>query len=248
MKHLLTATFVLASLIGFAQERLPQERLSQERLPQIPKGAWKSQEPTGSASTLIVADNYLAIASYSIGNKYFERTEGGPFTMSGDQMTYTPEFNSADSLKIGIPIVFTVTVKDDILTLKYEEAMVWMRVDDAKSAPMAGAWHIIEKAGDQGALVKIHQEGTRKTLKLLSATRFQWFAIDPGVKGFYATGGGTYTVKNGKYTEKIQFFSKDNNRVGSSLTFDHKLENGRWDHSGKSSDGKPIHEIWEKIQ
>ncbi|WP_031528959.1 hypothetical protein [Dyadobacter crusticola] len=234
MKHILTTTLVLMSIVAFAQ---------------VPKGAWKSQEPTGSASTLIVADNYMVIASYSVGNKYFERTEGGPFTMSGDQMTYTPEFNSADTSKIGIPIVFTVTVKDDILTLKYEEAMVWMRVDNAANVPMAGAWHITERAnGGQGDLVKIHQEGTRKTLKLLSATRFQWFAIDPGVKGFYATGGGTYTAKNGKYTENIQFFSKDNNRVGTSLSFDFKLENGRWDHSGKSSEGKPIHEIWEKIK
>ncbi|MEO6282722.1 MAG: hypothetical protein ABIN80_14860 [Dyadobacter sp.] len=239
MKHILTTTLLFFSLYAFGQERLPQ----------VPKGAWKSQEPTGSASTLIVADNYLVIASYSVGNKYFERSEGGPFTMSGDQMTYTPEFNSADTAKIGTPIVFTVIVKDDILTLRYEEAMVWMRVDDATSVPMAGAWHITERAAaGQGELVQVHQEGTRKTLKLLSKTRFQWVAIDPAVKGFYATGGGTYTAQNGKYTEKIQFFSKDNNRVGSSLKFDYKLENGRWDHSGKSSDGKPLHEIWEKIK
>lgn len=232
MKHILTTAFLLISFLSFSQ---------------VPKGAWKSQEPTGSASTLIVADNYLVIASYSIGNKYFERSEGGPFTMSGDKMTYTPEFNSADTAKIGIPIEFTVTVKDDILTLRYEEAMVWMRVDDATNVPMAGAWHITERDNGQGSLVQIHQTGTRKTLKLLSKTRFQWFAIDPAVKGFYATGGGTYTAKDGKYTENIQFFSKDNNRVGSSLKFDFKLDNGRWDHSGKSSDGKPVHEIWEKI-
>ena len=216
---------------------------------QAPKGAWKSQEPTGSTSTLIVADNYMCIASYSVNNKYFERAEGGPFTISGDKMTYTPEFNSADTAKVGVPIEFTVTVKDDILTLRYEEAMVWMKIDQAENSEMAGAWHITERAADgQGELVKIHEEGTRKTLKLLSGTRFQWFAIDPAVKGFYATGGGTYTAKDGKYTERIQFFSKSNNRVGTSLQFNWKLENGRWDHSGKSSDGKPIHEIWEKIE
>jgi hypothetical protein len=216
---------------------------------QIPRGSWKSQEATGSTSMLIVTDNYLAIASFSLLNKYFERSEGGPFTMNGDKMTYTPEFNSSDTNKVGIPVVFTVTRKDNVLTLRYDEAMVWMLVDDAGDKPMAGAWHITERAqSGQGELMKIHQQGTRKTLKLLSATRFQWFAIDPAVKGFYATGGGTYTVQNGKYTENIQFFSKDNNRVGSSLKFDWKLENGRWDHSGKSSEGKPIHEIWEKIK
>ena len=234
MKHLLLIVLSLVSSCALAQ---------------VPKGAWKSQEPTGSTSILIVADNYLSIASYSFNNKHFERAEGGPFTMKGDQMTYTPEFNSADTSKIGIPIVFTITNKDDVLTLRYEEAMVWMRVDAAAGSPMAGAWHITERSSNgEGDLVKIHQQGTRKTLKLLSGTRFQWFAIDPAVKGFYATGGGTYIAKDGKYTENIQFFSKDNNRVGTSLKFDWKLSNGRWDHSGKSSDGKPIHEIWEKIQ
>ena len=216
---------------------------------QTPKGAWKSQEPTGSTSILVVADNYLAIASFSLLNKYFERSEGGPFTISGNKMTYTPEFNSSDTSKIGIPIVFTITRKDNVLTLLHEEAMVWMLVDNAGNLPMAGAWQITERAqSSDGQLIKIHQQGTRKTLKLLSGTRFQWFAIDPAVKAFYATGGGTYTAQNGKYTENIQFFSKDNNRVGSTLMFDWKLENGRWDHSGKSSDGKPIHEVWEKLK
>ena len=234
MKNLFIIAFCLISSLSVAQ---------------VPKGAWKSQEPTGSTSTLIVADNYLCIASYSVNNKYFERAEGGPFVMSGDKMTYTPEFNSADTAKIGIPVVFTVTKKDNILTLRYEESMVWMFVDDAANVPMAGAWHITERSnGGQGELMIIHQEGTRKTLKLLSKTRFQWFAIDPAVKGFYGTGGGTYTAKDGKYTENIQFFSKDNNRVGTSLKFDWKLDGGRWDHSGKSSDGKPLHEVWEKIQ
>ncbi len=228
------AVFLLLSTFTFAQ---------------APVGAWKSQEPTGSTSTLIVTDNYLTIASYSVLNKYFERTEGGPFTMEGDQMVYTPEFNSADTAKIGVPVRFTVTRKEGVLTLSYKYAWVWMLIDDAKNVPMAGAWHITERAQNgSDDLVKIHQKGTRKTIKMLSGTRFQWFAIDPAVKGFYGTGGGTYDIKNGKYTEHIQFFSRDNNRVGNDLTFDWKLENGRWDHSGKSSKGDPIHEVWEKIK
>ncbi|WP_215241385.1 hypothetical protein [Dyadobacter helix] len=222
--------------------------IAQLSMAQVPKGAWKSQEPTGSTSILIVGDNYLTIASYSLLNKYFERSEGGPFTMQGNKMTYTPEFNSSDTAKIGIPVVFTITRKDGVLTLRYEEAMVWMLVDDASTSPMAGTWRITERANGQGALEKIHQTGTRKTLKLLSGSRFQWIAFDLAVKGFYATGGGTYTIKDGKYTEQIQFFSKDNNRVGSSLVFNWKLEDGRWDHSGKSTTGSPVHEIWEKIK
>ena len=158
-------------------------------LGQVPKGAWKSQEPTGSTSILIVGDSYLTIASYSFMNKYFERSEGGAFTMQGDKMTYIPEFNSADTAKIGIPVIFTITRKDDVLTLRYEEAMVWMLVDDASTVSMAGTWQITEKANNgQGALEKIHQTGTRKTLKLLSGSRFQWIAFDPGSKVFLCYG------------------------------------------------------------
>ncbi len=221
--------------------------LSTISIAQVPVGAWKSQEPTGSTSVMIVAANYLTIASYSVLNKYFERTEGGGFSMDGDQMVYTPEFNSADSTKIGVPINFTVSRKDGVLTLRYKDAWVWMLVDNAQNVPMAGTWHITQRAQDGvGELIKIHQTGTRKTIKILSGTRFQWIAIDPAVKGFYGTGGGTYKIQNGKYTEHIEFFSRDNNRVGNNLTFNWKLNNGEWDHSGKSSKGDPIHEVWEK--
>ena len=214
------------------------------------KGAWRSQQPNNSIASLIVADNYLMIASYSILNKYFDRTEGGSFTMDGDKMTYLTEFNTDDTAKINKPLVYTIIRKDSILTLRGEdEELVWILVDDAKNVPMAGTWHITGRAKDgTGDMMEIHQTGTRKTLKILSGTRFQWAAIDPAVKGFYGTGGGTYDIKNGKYTERIQFFSRDNHRVGTDLTFDWALKDGRWDHAGKSSKGDPIHEVWQKIE
>ena len=95
-------------------------------------------------------------------------------------------------------------------------------------------------------MVPIHQSGTRKTIKILSSTRFQWAAIDPGTKQFMGTGGGTYSFENGKYTENIEFFSRDSSRVGQSLTFDGKLENGEWHHSGFSSRGDAIYEVWSR--
>lgn len=214
------------------------------------KGSWRSQQPNNSIASMIVADDYLMIASYSILNKYFDRTEGGSFTMDGDKMTYLTEFNSADTAKINTTVVYTVTRKDKVLTLRGEDReLVWMLVDDAENVPMAGTWHITGRAKDgTGEMMDIHQTGTRKTLKILSGTRFQWAAIDPAVKGFYGTGGGTYDIKNGKYTERIEFFSRDNHRVGNDLTFNWALKDGKWDHAGKSSKGDPIHEIWQKVK
>lgn len=86
----------------------------------------------------------------------------------------------------------------------------------------------------------------RKTLKLLSGTRFQWMAINPATKEFFGTGGGTYTFTNGKYTEHIEFFSRDSTRVGASLTFDGNVKDEVWNHSGKSSKGDPLNELWTK--
>jgi len=44
------------------------------------------------------------------------------------------------------------------------------------------------------------------------------------------------------------YFSKafDSSRVGASLSFDASLKEGKWHHSGLSSKGDKIYEIWER--
>jgi hypothetical protein len=86
----------------------------------------------------------------------------------------------------------------------------------------------------------------RKTIKLLTAKKFQWAAINTSTGEFFGTGGGSYTFENGKYTEHIEFFSRDNSRVGASLQFSDTLQGKRWIHSGLSSKGDPIYEIWTR--
>ena len=81
-------------------------------------------------------------------------------------------------------------------------------------------------------------------MKILSGTRFQWIAFDTEKKEFKGTGGGTYSTIDGKYSEKIEFFSRDSSRVGMELEFDYNIENGDWIHKGKTSTGNPLHEIW----
>ena len=40
------------------------------------KGAWRATQANNSTATMIVADNYLMIASYNVMNRYFDRTQG----------------------------------------------------------------------------------------------------------------------------------------------------------------------------
>ena len=83
-------------------------------------------------------------------------------------------------------------------------------------------------------------------MKILSGSRFQWIAYNTETKQFIATGGGNYTTINGKYTEHIEFFSRDVGRVGASLEFDFDLKEGDWHHSSFSSKGDPLYEVWSK--
>jgi hypothetical protein len=85
-------------------------------------------------------------------------------------------------------------------------------------------------------------------VKILSGTRFQWIAINTHTKEFFGTGGGAYTFQGGTYTENIAFFSRDSSRVGASLRFNGKVEKDGWHHSGLSSSGDKIYEIWNKTR
>lgn len=212
-------------------------------------GAWTMKDASGNIHTLILTDHYLTDGVSDKDGKNFVSTQGGTYTFANGKMVYMPEFNSAFSEKVGQSVPIGVKASGSRLALTGELAGEWTRLDDATGVPMAGVWHITERADKgTGPLIKIHQTGTRKTIKVLSAGYFQWIAIDPAVKGFYGTGAGTYTAANGRYTENIRLFSRDNSRVGASLGFNWKLENGKWDHSGNSSKGDPIHETWEKVK
>tara|TARA_R110000764_G_scaffold4148_5_gene17288 strand:+ start:589 stop:834 length:246 start_codon:yes stop_codon:yes gene_type:complete len=75
---------------------------------------------------------------------------------------------------------------------------------------------------------------------------FQWIAYDTESFKFSGTGGGSYSSLNEIYKEQIEFFSKDNSRVGAELEFNYKLKGNDWHHTGKNSKGEPMYEIWSK--
>ena len=45
-------------------------------------------------------------------------------------------------------------------------------------------------------------------MKFLKNGNFQWIAFNTETFQFFGSGGGTYSAKNGIYTENIQFFSE----------------------------------------
>ncbi|MDZ4707744.1 MAG: hypothetical protein SH818_05015 [Saprospiraceae bacterium] len=212
------------------------------------KGAWELRgvgDP-GEVATMIATDNYLTVAVYNENTNAFIRTYGGKYEATPGKCLLTIEFNSTDTAEVGKQISYNTTLGETSLTLEHLVKTTWTKIDDAPAtAPLSGCWRITARIGNDGNLSPMHQ-GSRKTLKINSSTRFQWVAINPASKQFFGTGGGKYTLMDGIYTEQLAFFSRDPTRVGSQLVFNAEVQGPKWIHKGKSSTGNDVHEVWEK--
>lgn len=212
-------------------------------------GAWESG-PEENYVIMIVAGRYFSAAVYNKKTGAYIGTCGGTWRIEKDQFIEVHEFNTMKPEWIGTELRSQVALKNGKLTFTTsDKTETFLRIDDGKPGQLPGAWLITGRMTGTGIQKII--PGVRKTMKILSGTRFQWIAYNSETKEFFGTGGGNYTTENGKYTEQIEFFSRDNSRVRMKLQFDFALESGDWHHQGLSSKGDPIDELWtqrEKLE
>lgn len=206
-------------------------------------GAWEHREST-TVETRIYAGTFFSVSLYSPGTKEFLGTFGGTFEVKDGKLLERIEFDTRQPDRIGTQVSHGLEAGKTGKTITIDGTSM-NRIDDGKPGELSGAWLITGRVNDKGE-TRRSTPGARRTMKILSGTRFQWIAYNVDTKEFFGTGGGTYTTVNGKYTENIGFFSRDNSRVGASLTFDYVLTDGEWHHSGLSSKGEPLHEIWTR--
>ena len=213
------------------------------------EGAWELLSTEGVAPknnvSFLVADGYAFYSDYNIETKTFNGSMGGVMSEDGDGFNFIMEYSSWDAATVGSKTQLKITFEGDEMNILSdgEGTMIFKRIDNGEGE-MFGAWRITDRMRD-GTMTAMRQ-GSRKTIKMLTGTRFQWVAFDPESKSFSGTGGGTYTFKDGKYTETIEFHSRNSDRVGAVLPFDYKIDGNKWDHSGLSSTGNPIREIWTR--
>ena len=208
-------------------------------------GAWEASiEVDGRQlrSVAIFSEGYQVNTYYDAETGAFISTNGGSWSLAGTKLSETVEFDTKTPERVGTTVVFEIELTENELRAA-KNNVVWKRLDDGSPGDLGGAWLISGRMRD-GELQKRDTDRPRKTMKILSGTRFQWIAYNIETKEFMGTGGGTYTTANGKYTENIEFFSRDDSRVGASLEFDYEVKDGDWHHSGQSSKGKPIYEVW----
>ena len=213
---------------------------------QIAPGVYMSSENEGNEGIiqkLSISENYLIHNTYRDNPAEFVSTWGGFYKVEEGVIKVKLEFNSKyeDDKITEKEMPIKVVEKDLILGAT---AMKFAKVEEQKQG-LDGYWLFATRGPDTGQ-ERRGDDRPRKTLKVLMDGTFQWIAYNTESYKFFGTGGGSYTSANGVYTENIEFFSRDNSRVGAKLQFDFELKGNDWHHTGKNSRGEPLYEIWTK--
>jgi len=190
----------------------------------------------------IYSDKYFVVSKYNIENNTFISAVGGIYLFN-EGYSEILEFDSSDSINVGDTVFY------EKIKINVRNGSGKMSLNDNKyikniaGIQLAGSW-LMSGIERRGEMRMRNVNRPRKTMKILAGGRFQWIAYDTEKKGFYGTGGGTYSAERGKYIENIEFFSRDSDTVGKSLEFDFEIKDGDWHHRGFSSKGDPKYEIW----
>lgn len=212
---------------------------------QISPGVYKSLETLENGTRnylLIVTDSYIVHTVYDSNPANFVSTLGGVYRMEEDSLKVTLEFNS-DFEKTEKRIHHAaIGFTDGNLIFNGNESRPYSRESMLEQA-LDGFWLFAARGPDTGQ-DRRGDDQPRKTLKFLIDGYFQWTAYNTETMDFRGCGGGRYAAENGTYTEVIQFFSRDDSRVGAELNFQFERKGNDWHHRGKNSRGEPMYEIW----
>lgn len=208
---------------------------------QIKSGVYIS-EGKNTIHELKISENYLTLTLYEKSPAKFIKTVGGFPRFEDNRLVVLLEFNSTfaqDSVRqLGIP--YTMEGSQLVLELK---SKIPFNTIPKLNQDLDDQWLFGARGPDEGQ-ERRGDSKPRKTLKYLMDGRFQWIAYNTETMEFHGTGGGSFTAKDGVYQENIEFFSRDNSRVGTKLTFDYRISGDDWHHQGKNSKGEPMYEIW----
>jgi hypothetical protein len=187
-------------------------------------------------TTRVILDSeYLVLSKFESESGNFISTLGGYYkpgeflNLNDDVYDVNLEFNSNYD-------------QDSIKFLRIVKTSKWKNISKSNDT-LKGKW-VMSGRYNNGEFRTRNTDLPRKTLKILIDGFFQWIAFNIETFKFSGSGGGEYETIDGKYIENIQYFSRDDSRVGAELDFNYEIKNEDWFHTGLSSKGKPINEVW----
>ena len=156
------------------------------------EGAWESSQGE-NRTIMIIASRYFSAAVYHKTSGAYLGTCGGTWKIERDVFKEVHEFNTLTPAWVGTELKSQISVQEKILVFTTkDEVETFTRIDNGTPGQLAGAWIITGRTTSSG-LQKI-TPGPRKTMKILSGTRFQWIAYHTETKEFFGTGGGKRTA------------------------------------------------------
>ena len=117
--------------------------------------------------------------------------------------------------------------------------------DPAAENKLLGTWKLI--SAKYGGKEAARGEGVTH-LKHVTATQFNWVIYDKdGV--LQASLGGAYTIKKDAYEETPAYGTESlvKQLKGKAQSFTWAIEDGKWKHNGKLSNGVTVEEVWERV-
>lgn len=188
------------------------------------------------------SNGYFIHSVYEKSPAKFIKSLGGFAEIKGHTLKVMLEFNSAYEIDSVQQLNIPFKIRNNKLQLQLKSELIFEPVIE-QTQDLDGAWLFGTRGPDTGQKRR-GEESARKTLKFLINGRFQWIAFHTETFKFSGTGGGSYTAKDGVYSENIEYFSRDDSRVGASLNFNYEIKENDWHHTGKNSKDEPMYEIW----
>ena len=189
----------------------------------------------GISTRVILDKEYIVLSKFESESGNFISTLGGYYkpleSLNLNEYVYDVnlEFNSNYD-------------QDSIKSISIIKTSKWKNISKSNDI-LKGKW-VMSGRYNNGEFRTRNTDLPRKTMKILIDGFFQWIAFNTETFKFSGSGGGEYETLDGKYIEIIQYFSRDDSRVGAVLDFNYEIKNKDWYHSGLSSKGNPINEVW----
>ena len=189
----------------------------------------------GISTRVILDKDYIVLSKFESESGNFISTLGGYYkpgeSLNLNEYVYDVnlEFNSNYD-------------QDSIKNFSIIKTSKWKNISKSNDI-LKGKW-VMSGRYNNGEFRTRNTDLPRKTMKILIDGFFQWIAFNTETFKFSGSGGGEYETIDGKYIEIIQYFSRDDSRVGAVLDFNYEIKNKDWYHSGLSSKGNTINEVW----
>ena len=168
---------------------------------QVIIGAWENTSVSENGDQLkrvvIFAEGYQVLTTYDAITSKFIHTNGGTWNLEGNIMTEKIEFDTDNPELVGTEVSFKVRVTNNEIEI-VDGNLKFKRLENGLPGKLQGAWLMSGRIRN-GVTQLQDTNRPRKTMKILSGTRFQWIAYNTETKQFMGSDGGTYTTKDGTY-------------------------------------------------